>query len=112
MFWERRDYERLKVKSNEAVVSIGEEILKDVKCENISMGGMCLSVKRLPENRDSGKIFLEKKLKGEKVAFSSPFLKLWESMQEDEYLMGIRFKDTDSLNYGNLLKLVVELRNK
>ncbi len=97
---ERRTQRRVKLKAT-ARINIRNHAIKCVSCENISEGGMCVTVREAPPVHSDCSIVVDVKIRHKKISFESPSHVLWSrpvSPGGKDIYLGMRFTQTDEEN--------------
>lgn len=108
MFINRRKHSRYSGGNSTTITIDGHEI-EAVDCRDISVGGMCLMVKWIPEDVETGQIVMKRFVNNERVNFTAQFRKIWSRpafIDSDEIIMGVLFKHIIPEQMINLHKII------
>ncbi len=103
----RRNYQRVNINKTITVTVNGRE-LAYAECRNISMGGMCISVKDSVEKDQCGTVELTYECENESITFKGEFTICWVRItDEDTQEFGFKFDYYDSTDLTNLARIVL-----
>ncbi|MBD3345677.1 MAG: hypothetical protein GF401_11505 [Chitinivibrionales bacterium] len=108
VFCNRRKYKRHKIKCDIKVRMMGK-VVEGADCMNISLGGMCIRIPHLPEEGPTGRVWITRKYKKDRIEFESDFRKIWSrpaDISSDETMIGIIFGEMPPVQRDNLWKIL------
>lgn len=103
----RRNYPRIPIVKNVTLTVNGRE-LAYAECNNISMGGMCVSVRDSVEMDQCGTVDFIYESENDSINFKGEFSVCWvRAVDEETQEFGLKFVYYDSVDLTNLARIVL-----
>ncbi len=108
MSFVRRNYPRIPIEKS-VIVSIGGRELAHAECRNISMGGMCISVKDTVLQDQDGSVELIYECENDSLTFKGEFKICWvKPIDNETQEFGFKFTYYDSTGLTVLARIVLD----
>ena len=110
MAYKQREHYRVPL-SAEAILNLGGRRFVQATCQNISMGGMGLSLDEDVDEKTPGKIHMNYEQGGGSIAFSAEFSVAWTRTQTPDVPTkhaGIQFTQLDDENKNRLVQIIIK----
>ena len=101
----RRKHPRIPL-DTEIRLRIGFKIYYPLRCDNISMGGMCIHMAEPVSKGKKGKLWVTHSIGRELIQFEAPFKILWVAQGGSDPMAGVEFFKMKRKHEDNLLRLL------
>ncbi len=104
----RRNYHRVNIKKS-VTVTVNDREIAYAECKNLSMGGMCISIRGSVKKDQCGLIEFTYECENESINFKGEFTICWMRITDDDAQeFGLKFDYYDSTNLTNLARIVLK----